>query len=225
MEAILKQLDFKFDVIGLTESKLSKKEKPNFDIELTGYKCYHVDTESCKGGSLLYISDTINSKERPDLESLLYSSEVLESTFIEIINPNKKNIIVGCIYRHPSMDLNIFNTEYLNPFLEVLDREDKRKFLMGDFNVDLLKIDDDGKSSEYFDSLASSLFVPHIIHPTRITPTSKTLIDNIFSNCKTLMKGFLVILQLSYLIIWLNFSSFLKNAIVPIRNKIFTHVT
>ena len=26
------------------------------------------------------------------------------------------------------------------------------------------------------------LFVPHIIHPTRITPHSKTLIDNIFSN-------------------------------------------
>ena len=26
------------------------------------------------------------------------------------------------------------------------------------------------------------MFVPHIIHPTRVTPTSKTIIDNIFSN-------------------------------------------
>ena len=32
------------------------------------------------------------------------------------------------------------------------------------------------------DSITSNLFVPHIIHPTRITPHSKTLIDNIFSN-------------------------------------------
>lgn len=30
--------------------------------------------------------------------------------------------------------------------------------------------------------MTCNLFVPHIIHPTRITPTSKTLIDNIFSN-------------------------------------------
>ena len=30
--------------------------------------------------------------------------------------------------------------------------------------------------------MTSNLFVPHIIHPTRITSTTKTLIDNIFSN-------------------------------------------
>ena len=34
----------------------------------------------------------------------------LESTFIEITNPKKKtNIIIGCIYRHPTMNLNQFN--------------------------------------------------------------------------------------------------------------------
>ena len=177
-------------MIGLTETKLFKKEKPKFDIKLTGYECFHVDTESDKGGSLLYISDSINTKKRPDLEALLYDSEFLESTFIEIINPKKKNIIVGCIYRHPSMDLEKFNTEFLNPFLEVLDKEDKRKFLLGDFNVDLLKLDEDSYSSNYFDSLTSSLFIPHIIHPTRITPTSKTLIDNIFSNSTNYSEGF-----------------------------------
>ena len=33
------------------------------------------------------------------------------------------------------------------------------------------------------------MFVPHIIHPTRITPTSKTLIDNIFSNSTNFADG------------------------------------
>ena len=60
---------------------------------------------------------------------------------------------------------------------------------MGDFNVDLLKIDDDANSSTFFDTLTSNLFVPHIIHPTRITPTSKTLIDNIFSNSSNYEEG------------------------------------
>ena len=126
LEVILNMLDFKFDVIGITETKLSKNSPPKFDINLTGYKCFHVDTEAAKGGSLIYVSDTIDSKERHDLQSLLYKSEVLESTFIEINNPRKKNILVGCIYRHPSMDLNEFNSEYWTPFLETLSKEDKK---------------------------------------------------------------------------------------------------
>ena len=38
------------------------------------------------------------------------------------------------------------------------------------------------KIGEYYDILTSHLFVPHITLPTRITSSSKTLIDNIFSN-------------------------------------------
>ena len=60
---------------------------------------------------------------------------------------------------------------------------------MGDFNVDLLKIDEDTNSSSFFDSITSNLFVPHIIHPTRITSTTKTLIDNIFSNSTNYKDG------------------------------------
>ena len=29
-----------------------------------------------------------------------------ESIFVEIINTNNKNIVVGCVYRHPSIDTN-----------------------------------------------------------------------------------------------------------------------
>ena len=105
LETILNMLDYKFDIIGISETKLSKNIKPKFNINIKGYRCYHVDTEASKGGSLIYIRDTLNSKERPDLASVLYKSEVLDSTFIEIINPTKKNILVGCVYRHPSMDL------------------------------------------------------------------------------------------------------------------------
>ena len=73
--------------------------------------------------------------------------------------------------------------------MEKFDKENKRKFLLGDFNVDLLKIDEDPNSSSYFDTMTSNLFVPHIIHPTRITSTTKTLIDNIFSNSTNYAEG------------------------------------
>ena len=189
LETTLDILNYKFDIIALTETKIMKNHKPKFNINMKGYKTYFMPTEAEKGGTLIYISEDIKSKRRLDLESLLYQSEKLESTFIEITNPDKKNIIVGCIYRHPSMDLADFNNEFLGPLLQKLDKEEKRKYFLGDFNVDLLKIDNDSNSSSYFDSLTSHLFVPHIIHPTRITSTTKTIIDNIFSNAPNYQEG------------------------------------
>ena len=73
-------------------------------------------TESHADGTLLYINNKLSYKLRQDL--CIYKSSELESTFIEIINPKKKtNIIIGCIYRHPTMNLNEFNNNYLNILL------------------------------------------------------------------------------------------------------------
>ncbi len=80
------------------------------------------------------------------------------------------------------MDTDNFNEEYLEKLLIKLDQEKKISYLMGDFNMDLLKADSDEKISEYYDKLTSHLFVPHITLPTRVTSTSKTLIENIISN-------------------------------------------
>ena len=65
--------------------------------------------------------------------------------------------------------------------------ENKKIFLTGDFNVDLMKTDTDFNT--LFDTITSNLIVPHIIYPTRITPNSKTLIDNIFSNSLNFSQG------------------------------------
>ena len=40
-------------------------------------------------------------------------------------------------------------------------------------------------TNTFLDSLASSMFLPCIIQPTRVTSNSKTIIDNIFSNIST----------------------------------------
>ena len=66
---------------------------------------------------------------------------MLESIFIEIINPTTKHLIVGCIYRHPCMEVSRFNDNFFTYLCEKLLREkNKGKVLMGDSNVDLLKI-------------------------------------------------------------------------------------
>ena len=70
----------------------------------------------------------------------MYKSKILESTFTEIINTNNKNIVVGCVYRHPSMDANEFNEHYLSIFNEkFLLKKNKEIILMGNFNINLLR--------------------------------------------------------------------------------------
>ena len=62
-------------------------------------------------------------------------------------------------------------------------------FLIGDFNVDLLNCDINVDITNFFDTLTSNLLIPHIILLTRITLTTKTLIDNIFSNSLNFQNG------------------------------------
>ena len=59
----------------------------------------------------------------------LYKANQLESTFIEIANSKKSNIIVGCLYKHPVMDVADFNNK-LNPLLDKLAKENKFFFLV-----------------------------------------------------------------------------------------------
>ena len=85
-----------------------------------------------------------------------YKKNELKSTFIEIVNPKKSNINVGVIYRHPSMDLTDFNSNYLNKLLENISNQLKSIFLLGDFNVNLLNYNLHNPANEFLDSLASN---------------------------------------------------------------------
>ena len=80
------------------------------------------------------------------------------------------------------MDFSEFNEKYLGPLMERITNENKTIFLLGDFNIDLMKSETEMNTQNFFDMITSNLMVPHIIYPTRISSTSKTLIDNIFSN-------------------------------------------
>ena len=66
--------------------------------------------------------------------------------------------------------------------VDKISKESKSIFLLGDFNMDILKYDHHVPTNEFLDSLSSHMFLPHIMQPTKVTCNSKTLIDNIFSN-------------------------------------------
>ena len=80
------------------------------------------------------------------------------------------------------MSIDEFNEVFLLPLLEKASKENKPLILLGDFNINLLKSDTDNSISHFLDILGSFSLLPQIIFPTRITNTSKTLIDNIFAD-------------------------------------------
>ena len=70
----------------------------------------------------------------------------------------------------------------MGPLLEELSCEKKEIILKRDFNTNLLTYDSDKDTTDFVDTMYASSFYPTINTPTRITATSKTLIDNIFYN-------------------------------------------
>ena len=181
LDSALCSLDKQFDVIGISETRIQSITGSSSNLNISGFSFEDSPTECSAGGTGLYISENLVYERRSDLE--MYKKNELESTFIEIIYKESSNIIVSCIYRHPSMPLNEFNDDFLQPLITKLSAEhNKRIYLMGDFNVDLLKADRHLNSSTFLDILESNNFSPKIILPTRVTSNSRTLIDNIFTN-------------------------------------------
>ena len=79
-------------------------------------------------------------------------------------------------------DINEFNNQYFNVLTGKLSSEkNKGIIVMGDFNIDLLKTENDTEISGFLELIYTASLIPHITSPTRLNTRSKTLIDNIFS--------------------------------------------
>ena len=182
LNIVLSLLKFDFHIIGISEHKIHKNGANDIsNISLPGYHKFEYDpTETSHGGTGFFIKKSLAFNRRDDLK--FNSPGDFESTFIEINFPKRRNIVIGCIYRHPSSTLPIstFIDEYIEPMLNKISAENKLCTLMGDFNIDLLKIDSNKDSNYFYNIMTSHFFAPFILQPTR--PISKTLIDNIFIN-------------------------------------------
>ena len=129
----------------------------------------------------MFINKDFDSFERTDLKA---QTDLYESVWAEIKNKNSKNIVCGCIYRHPNgskSDFNEFN-KYLDSTLSKLVKEKKEIYICGDFNIDLLRMNDFETHLEFYTLLNSHGLLPFIVQPSRVVSNQiPSLIDNIFS--------------------------------------------
>ena len=68
---------------------------------------------------------------------------------------------------------------------------------MGDFNIDLLKVDDQRPTHDYRELVFSYSLLPTIYKPTRITETTATIVDNILTNVETVIKSSILVTDIT----------------------------
>ena len=102
-----------------------------------------------------------------------------ESIFVETLH-NKKNIVVGEIYRIPDTNLrtsiNIYDT-----IISKLTDTNKDLIIATDQNCDYLQFYQHKNTEDLLNIILNNGIIPTITKPTRITHTSATLIDNIYT--------------------------------------------
>ena len=172
-----------FDTICITETSLNKDKILPINSLPLDYDYVCTPTLGTKGGTMILINKIHDFYQRDDLN---IQTKEIESVWIEINKPKKKNIVIGCLYRHPHFNnLDDFFL-YINSTLTKLSKEKKDIYLAGDFNLDLMKYNTNTKSRDFNNIITSYGYLPLITQPTRISNTTSTLIDNIFTNAFTL---------------------------------------
>ena len=81
----------------------------------------------------------------------------------------------------PNSSIDVFS-DRITDTLNIVNKEKKLIYLLGDLNLDFLKIEEHGPTSSFIDILYSYNVFPLITKPTRVTPSSATLIDHILTN-------------------------------------------
>ena len=176
----LAMLDVHFSVVGLSETWLNSDTLGLY--ELDGYKSIHLARPLRKGGGVsLYIGRDYDYTEKPEMTVM---TEYLECIFVEVVcvsNKTKQNMLIGVVYRPPNTYMTRF-TEHITQIIKSMKTDKKQCYIMGDYNINLFYYDTHQETRDYVDTMFSNACIPLISRPTTITPTTATLIDNIYSN-------------------------------------------
>ncbi len=151
------------------------------------YKCR---TPGVQGGGVgIYIKDHLKYSILHN--NSIFIDRIIETLFVEVEVTNNKKIIVASVYRPNSNHPSLTSTEQYEQFIEIFcnllndfSLMNKPVYLLGDFNLDILKYNLVKHVTEYVDLFFSMGFLQLITRPTRCTPKSASLIDHIVTNSR-----------------------------------------
>lgn len=170
----------RFHIFGLSETRLNSKVDDSM-LSIDNYSILRKDACSpLHTGLAVYVHDSIAEfvTRRLDLES-----DIVECMWLEIRVPKSPPLLIAFIYRNPASQ-----TSWYDSFITMLDdvpRHFANLYLLGDFNIDLLK-----EKNVTWDSVVSLFGLHQMVKtPTRTTTTSSTLIDHIYTTTPDLVES------------------------------------
>ena len=188
-EALLAELstqNFSFEILTFTETWLDNHLETgiNFDTYIPVMK--HKSPVKEGGGLAIFVKTHIRFKLRNDLTFPIDKQNQFDGIFIEIESHDKQicPLVLAKIYHSPSYNSITDFSQSLSLIIERLNSENKDIVIVGDMNIDLIKSETHRETSEFLDSMISNDLFPKITLPTRVTHTSATLIDHIYTNNK-----------------------------------------
>ena len=179
VQLLLEKLQF--DVLGITESKLTSKIRDE-DIMIPGYKFFRKDrpVEDGGGGCVLYCAESLDIVL---IQNCFPANlNTLEAIWAEL-KFHSQNLALSIMYRPPK-DTNFFGM--LERQLNCICKKKENIFIMGDFNSNVLRntrhevvaiVNDSDHGRKLTNVLRKFALTNVIKEPTRITETTKTLID------------------------------------------------
>ena len=172
-----------FSIICLQETWLSDYHDLSL-LQLEGYKLLHQPrTCSAHGGVAIYVQMDLECK----ILQINGNREIWDGLFIEVsgmqfANQNVGKVVIGNIYRPPRELVENYATftDEIENIISAMTNSNKEIIILGDFNLDLLKINESQHVNNFFETMVAHGYIPKITCPTRITQNSCTLIDNCY---------------------------------------------
>ena len=178
----------KLDVVLVTESWLD--ESSSEFVKIAGYDEFHTFRNNKKGGGVSFFVNS--NKTSVALPKDSYVNSHIEVNSIKIIANHTDIFFIG-IYRPPGGDIEKF-LESLESILKKM--AGKKIFILGDVNLDLLKIHSDNNAFCLFNLLVSFGLFPTTTRATRYNdknPSHSSLLDQTWTNIEGFQHSYIVL--------------------------------
>ena len=170
-------------------SEIGQKNLDNRKAQLShlGYDMFYVAPDKVRGGVAIICKKGAEMEPRPDLE-IPKPKDVrdldIENLWYEVELPNIGKTIIAVIYKHPNSTVK--GLKYFREKLEAnfrkINRNRQRCAILGDINIDSIKVMSDDNTKQFFETCLLNNFIPVTTLPSRFQNNTCTAIDHIIIN-------------------------------------------
>ena len=171
-------LENKFDIFTVSETWLNSSVT-DLEIEIPGYAIYRIDRQAKVGGGVCaYVSRNYRTEYLSDISLIMASG--FHQLWLRIHVRNMKSFIVCTTYGPPDTSLSCFDSDLTENFIYA-SSFNVPIYLLGDLNCGLENSSDPGAKAlvNFCRSYNLSILINT---PTRVTETSKSILDVILAS-------------------------------------------